>query len=231
MRDAFHQAAVADEAIGAVIHQGLAEAGGHHAFGQGHADGIGETLAERAGGGLDARVFAVFRMPGGNRVQLAEPLDVLDAHAVIAGEVQQRVQQHRAVAVRQHEAVAVRPARIGGIEFQHPAVERGGNVGHAHRHAGVAGFRGLDGIDGQRADGVGHAPLGGHRPSQDRSLDGEGGVVGRRIARACHGALLVAGRVTGRLRLGQYPGTKPWGVERWRWPVCLPVWLPVFSAG
>ena len=41
--------------------------------------------------------------------QLAEVLEVLDAERV-AGQVQQRIQQHRAVAVRQHEAVAVGPA-------------------------------------------------------------------------------------------------------------------------
>ena len=71
-------------------------------------------------------------------------LQLLDAHAGVAGQVQQRVEQHRAVAGRQHEAVAVGPARVGGVEFQEAGPQRGGDVGHAHRHAGMAGVGGFD---------------------------------------------------------------------------------------
>ena len=39
----------------------------------------------------------------------------------IAEEMEQRVEQHRAVAGREHEAVAVGPFRIGRIEFQESA--------------------------------------------------------------------------------------------------------------
>ena len=49
--------------------------------------------------------------PGRLAVQLAEVLQLVDRQ-VVAGQVQQRVQQHRAVAVRQHEAVAIGPVRI-----------------------------------------------------------------------------------------------------------------------
>ena len=42
-------------------------------------------------------------------------LDVLDRRPRVAGEVEQRIDQHRAVAGRQHEAVAVGPVRIGRI--------------------------------------------------------------------------------------------------------------------
>ena len=41
-------------------------------LGQRHADRGGDALAERAGGGLDARMLAEFRVAGGRRVQLAE---------------------------------------------------------------------------------------------------------------------------------------------------------------
>ena len=77
--DALHQVAVRGDHPGAVIHQRLAEPGRQHALGQRHADRGGEALAERAGGGLDRRVLAVFRMAGGGRVKLAKALDVLDA--------------------------------------------------------------------------------------------------------------------------------------------------------
>ena len=76
----------------------------------------------------------------------------------IAGQVQQRVQQHRAVAVRDHEAVAVRPLRIAGIVAQVVAPQDFGDVGHAHRHAGMAGVGFLDGIHREGADGIGKLP-------------------------------------------------------------------------
>ena len=53
--DAFHQVAVAGDDIGLVIDQIVAEAGVQDALGQRHAHGIGDALAQRAGGGLDAR--------------------------------------------------------------------------------------------------------------------------------------------------------------------------------
>ena len=56
-------------------------------------------------------------------------------HAGVAGQVQQPVEQHRAVAGREHEAVAVRPVRGAGVELQVPLEQHGRDVGHAHRHA------------------------------------------------------------------------------------------------
>src|SRR3546814_2317820 len=70
--DAFHEAAVADDAIGVVIDQIVAEAGVQQTLGERHADGVGEALAERAGGGLDAGGVAVFRVPGRAAAELAE---------------------------------------------------------------------------------------------------------------------------------------------------------------
>ena len=57
----------------------------------------------------------------------------------------------------EHEAVAVGPVRIGGVEFQESREQHGGDVGHAHRQAGMAGFGLLHRIDRERADRVGHA--------------------------------------------------------------------------
>ena len=56
----------------------------------------------------------------------------------------------------QHEPVAIGPGRIGGIEFEEARKQHGRDIGHAHRHAGMAGLRLLDGVDGEEADGVGH---------------------------------------------------------------------------
>uniref|UniRef100_A0A0N5A0Q4 Transcriptional regulator n=1 Tax=Parastrongyloides trichosuri TaxID=131310 RepID=A0A0N5A0Q4_PARTI len=50
LRHAFHQAAVAGDDPGAVVDQILAEARGQMPLRQGEADGVGQTLAQRAGG-------------------------------------------------------------------------------------------------------------------------------------------------------------------------------------
>jgi hypothetical protein len=67
VRDAFHQTAVAEEDIGEVVDDvvaGLVELRGQRLLGQGHADGVGDALTERAGGGLHARGVAVLGMSG-----------------------------------------------------------------------------------------------------------------------------------------------------------------------
>ena len=121
-----------------------------------HADGIGEPLAERAGGRLDAGGVAVFGMAGGLRAELAEALQLVERHALVAEQMQQRIEQHRAVPGGEHEAVAVRPVRVGGVELQVLGEEHGGDVGGAHRQAGMAGIRRLHRVHGKDADRVGH---------------------------------------------------------------------------
>ena len=81
-------------------------------------------------------------------------LQLVDRDALDAGEVQERVEQHRAVAGGQHEAVAVGPARIGGVVFQELREQHRGDVGGAHRQPGMAGFRLLDRVHGERPQGV-----------------------------------------------------------------------------
>ena len=157
LADAFHQVAVGGEHVGVVIDDVAAEERRQVAFGDRHADRIGEPLAERPGGGLDAGRVAVFGMAGRERAELAEALDLVDRHLLVAGEIEQRVEQHRAVAGGEHEAVAVGPGRIGRVEFQEVREQHGGDVGRAHRQAGMAGLRLLDRIHGERADGVRHA--------------------------------------------------------------------------
>ena len=88
-------------------------------------------------------------------VQLAEVAQL--AHRqVVAAQVQQRVQQHRGMAVGQHEAVAVGPVRVARVVLQVPVPQRDGDLGHAHRRAGVARIGLLHGVHRQGADGIGH---------------------------------------------------------------------------
>ena len=146
----------------------LVEAAGQRLFGNRHADGIGDALAERTGGGLDARGIAVFRVTRGLGVQLAEVFQLFDRQ-VVAGQMQQRIDQHRAVAVGEHEAVAIRPLRIGRVVSQEIVPQYLGDIGHAHRRAGVAGVGLLHGIHAEGANGIGQIAAAGE------SLFGFGG--------------------------------------------------------
>ena len=111
MVDALHQAAVAGDDEGAVVDQLVAIDGVQVPLGDRHADRHRQALAERPGGRLDAGQLEILRMAGARAAELAEVADVLDRRARVAGQVEQRVDQHRAVAGRQHEAVAVGPVR------------------------------------------------------------------------------------------------------------------------
>ena len=135
----------------------LVEAGGEHALAERHADRGGDALAERAGRGLDARDVAVLRMARARRVDLAELLDLVERD-VVAGQVQDAVEQHRGVTAGEDEAVAARPVGILRVVLHHPRVEQVGDRGQRHRRPGVAGVRLLDGVHRQGADGV-HAQL------------------------------------------------------------------------
>ena len=95
-------------------------------------------------------------MAGCAAAELAEVLQLLDRHVGIAEQIVQRVLQHRAVAGGKHETVAVGPLRVRRIDFQEPCEQHGGDIGHAHRHAGMAGIGLLHGVHRQGADGIGH---------------------------------------------------------------------------
>ena len=81
------------------------------------------------------------------RLQLVE-------RQIVAGDVQQAVEQGRTVAGGEDEAVAIRPVRILGIEVHELGQEDVGHGGGAERQTGVAGVGGLDRVDGEDAQGV-----------------------------------------------------------------------------
>ncbi len=157
VRQAFHHAAVAHEDIGVVIDDRVARAvelGSHQAFSERHADGVRDPLPGRPGGGLDPRRQAALRMARRPGMQLPEAPQLVHRQRV-AREVQQAVEQHRAVAVGQHEAVAIRPCGVGRVVAQVAPPERHRDLRHSHGHAGMAGLRRLHGIHRERANRVG----------------------------------------------------------------------------
>ena len=184
LADAFHQAAVAGDDPGAVVAQFLAELGAHLGLGDGKADRGCQPLTQGAGGHLDPLGMAVFGMAGRDGAPLAEVPDLVQRHLFKAGQMQQRIDQHRPVSRRQDEAVAVEPVGGARVELEMFAPQDRGDIGHAHRHPRMARIGGLDRIHRQRADGAGEAPVvgigktgfgQGHRMDP---RDGTGGLLG-----------------------------------------------------
>ena len=68
--------------------------------------------------------------------------------------MQQTVEQRRGVAARQDEAIAVRPERIGRVVAEVSGPQQIGHRRLAERRAGVAGFRLLDHVDGEKAQSI-----------------------------------------------------------------------------
>ena len=95
-------------------------------------------------------------MARGAAAELAEVPNLVDVDVRIAGEVEQRVEQHRAVTVREHEAVPVGPVGARGVELEEAAEEHGRDIGQAERHARVAGAGLFHRIHRKGADGIGH---------------------------------------------------------------------------
>ena len=91
--------------------------------------------------------------PGRARAELAEALELLERQ-VVAGEVEERVQEHARVPRGEHEPVAVEPVGVGRRVAQEAGPQHVGHRRGAHRRAGVAAVRLLDAVDGQGADGV-----------------------------------------------------------------------------
>ena len=153
---ALHHITIAAHDIRVVIHDvvtGAVEAGGQMSFGHGHADGVGKSLTQGTGGGLHPGCVAVFRMAGGLAAPLPEILDLFETE-VIAGQVQQAIEQHGGVTAGKHESVAISPVRIFWIVLHHPRPEHITGRGQPHGCARVTGVGLLHRIHGEGADGV-----------------------------------------------------------------------------
>ena len=137
MAYAFHQTAITGDDIGEMIDKIATMNGRHVRFRHCHPDCVGKTLAKWAGRRLDATGMADLRMTGGDRTDLAEVAELRHRHVFIAGQVKKRIDEHRAVPGGKNEPVAVWPVRRRGIELQMVGEQRRGDIGHAHRHAGV----------------------------------------------------------------------------------------------
>src|SRR5690606_27717809 len=108
-----------------------------HPLREGHADRVGDSLAQGPGSRLDARNEAVLAVSGSLRAELTKVLQF--AHRqVVASKMKERIDEHRPMTGGQHEPVAVGPSGIGGIVLQYVTVEYRPDLGAAQRHARAA---------------------------------------------------------------------------------------------
>ena len=132
---------------------GAVVAHGELDFADGHADRIGHTLSQRPRGDLDARSVPAFRMPRRFAVPLTELPNVLERKRV-TGQIQETVEQRRAVAGRQHKTIAIDPIRIARIVFKPACPQHIGHWRRAERQARMSAVCLLHHVDRQEADSV-----------------------------------------------------------------------------
>ena len=135
--DAFHQTTVASDHPGAVVDQIVTEMRVELAFCNRHTHCHCNALPQRAGGAFDPVEQEVLRVASTGAAKLPEIADVIHRRRGITTEVEQRVNQHRAMARAQHETIAIMPFGRRRVEFEIFRPKDGRNIGHPHRHAGV----------------------------------------------------------------------------------------------
>ncbi|MGZ2441959.1 hypothetical protein ACVI55_004395 [Sinorhizobium medicae] len=86
-------------------------------------------------------------------MQLSMIFQILNRHPV-AGEMQQRIGQHRTMPVRLNETVTVDPSRIDRIVPEKIVPKHLGNIRHAHCGPGMAGIGLLHDVDSQETNCV-----------------------------------------------------------------------------
>jgi len=169
-RYAFHQVTIAADGVDAEIEQvqaGPVVIRGQPFSGNGHADAVGDTLAERAGGGFHAGGDVRFGVARSLAAELAEAFDFVErdgeifrcftglvVHLAHTGKVQCGIEKHGGVTGRENETVAIRPGGIGRIVIKKIVPEGVDDGGETHGRAGMAGIGLLNSVDGKSADGI-----------------------------------------------------------------------------
>mmetsp|Transcript_16726 Transcript_16726/g.39386 ORF Transcript_16726/g.39386 Transcript_16726/m.39386 type:complete len:450 (-) Transcript_16726:31-1380(-) len=148
--DTLLQAPVSSKAHNVVINDGVlgcVKLSGSHLLRNSVTNGVSNTLAERSRGGFHAWALVELGVPGGDRVQLAEGLDLIQRDH--AGHVQPAVQEHRTVASGKHKTVAVQPLGVSRVKGKQMTEQRSSDLGAAEREAQMAGTASVDRINSE----------------------------------------------------------------------------------
>jgi hypothetical protein len=150
-RDAFLHAAVAREAHDVMIEDHVlcrVEVRFGHLRGNGHADRIGDALAEWTSCGFDAaRRVGQLGMARCLGAHLTEAFELGHRHFGVAAQVQPGIQEHRTMTGRQHEAIAVQPLRVVRAVAQRIAEQHRADLGAAQRQAEVPALTRVHSVD------------------------------------------------------------------------------------
>ena len=160
LADAFHQVAVGGEHVGLVIDDRVAELGSQCFSAIAMPTAVARPWPSGPVVVSTPGVMKFSGWPGVFEPSWRKRLISSRRHRRIAGEIEQRIDQHRAVARREHETVAIGPVRVAGVEFEKLREQHRGDVGGAHRQAGMARLRLLDGVHCQGTQGVCHLLMG-----------------------------------------------------------------------
>src|SRR5581483_46262 len=101
-----------------------------HARGERHPDADRQSVAKRAGRGLDAWNLAALRMAAEDAVDAAEGVELFGLDETLVGE--QRVEREAAVALAEDAAVALGPVRPRGVVAHHVVVEDAQDLDQRH---------------------------------------------------------------------------------------------------
>jgi hypothetical protein len=171
--DSFHEVAVRRQHPGPVLHDVAAVLAPEDPLGDRHPHRVADALSQRSGRGLHADRVPALRVPRGPGAPLPKLLQLLHRQ-VVAGQVEQRVEQHRGVAAGEDEAVAVWPGWMGRSVLEMPGPEQPGRGRQGHRRTGMTRVGRLHRVHGQHADRVDGSP---GRLLVDRGRGGHGGPV------------------------------------------------------
>ena len=156
-RNAFHQISVRYDAVRVVIDNRVVRpvvAGRQPSFRNRHSDSIAEPLSQRTRRDFDPRrMISALRMAGSLAAQLAEAFEFVERQ-IVAGKMQQAVEQHGTVPRRKNEPIAIGPKRIVRIEAEEAGPQCIRHGGRAHRHSGMPGVGVLHGVYRKHAEGI-----------------------------------------------------------------------------
>ena len=138
-RNTFHQITIGNDCVDMVIDYRklfLVESCGKMGSAHSHAHTISKTLAQGPGSDFHSWRQKILRMAWRFRAPLAEILDFIQRE-IIARQIKQRIDQHRAVPGREEEAIPILPLRVVRIVAQKTCPEHIRHWSSAERQTGM----------------------------------------------------------------------------------------------
>ena len=99
-----------------------------------HAECVADALPERPGGGFDSDRDVALRMPRRLACPLSESLELIERE-IVARQMEQRVEERRAMPRGEDEAVAIPPARVLRAVAEKASPQHVGHWRRAHAAA------------------------------------------------------------------------------------------------